>query len=113
MRPATSRYSGGPSPSGLSDVLELMLDRGLVIDVYARVSLIGIELLTIDARIVVAGVDTYLRFAEAVGRIDLQATEPSPVELARSARYRVAKAATSGALDAVGERLMGALTPEK
>jgi hypothetical protein len=52
-------------------VLELILDKGLVIDVFVRVSLIGIEILTIDARIVIASVDTYLRFAEAVNRLDL------------------------------------------
>ena len=63
-----------PNPSGLYDVLELILDKGLVVDVYVRVSLVGIELLTIDARIVVASVDTYLRFAEAVNRLDLAET---------------------------------------
>jgi hypothetical protein len=52
-------------------VLDLILDKGLVIDIYVRVSLVGIELLTIDARIVVASVDTYLRFAEAVDRLSL------------------------------------------
>jgi hypothetical protein len=60
-----------PGPSGLADVLDVLLDKGLVIDVYLRVSLVGIELLTVDARIVVASVDTYLRFAEAVNRLDL------------------------------------------
>ena len=55
-----------PSPSGLADVLDVILDKGLVIDAYVRVSVIGIELSTIDARIVIASVDTYLRFAEAV-----------------------------------------------
>jgi hypothetical protein len=50
------------------------LDKGLVIDIYVRVSLVGIELLTIDARIVIASVDTYLRFAEAVTRLDLTET---------------------------------------
>ena len=63
------------SSSGLYDVLELILDKGLVIDVFVRVSLIGIEILTIDARIVIASVDTYLRFAEAVNRLDLTQTE--------------------------------------
>ncbi len=70
MQTAVSR---APRPSGLADVLELILDKGLVIDAYVRVSLVGIELLTIDARIVVASVDTYLRFAEAVNRLDLVA----------------------------------------
>jgi hypothetical protein len=62
---------GRGGPSGLADVLEVLLDKGLVIDAFVRVSLIGIELLTIDARVVVASVDTYLRFAEAVNRLDL------------------------------------------
>jgi len=62
------RHSG---PSGLADVLNVILDKGIVIDVYARVALVGIELLTVDARIVIASVDTYLRFAEAVNRLDL------------------------------------------
>jgi hypothetical protein len=52
-------------------VIEVILDKGLVIDIYVRVSLIGIEILTIDARIVIASVDTYLRFAEATNRLDL------------------------------------------
>jgi gas vesicle structural protein len=63
--------SGGGGSSGLADVIELILDKGLVIDVFVRVSLVGIELLTIDARIVVASVDTFLRFAEATNRLDL------------------------------------------
>ena len=67
-----AQQSGGyRGPSGLADVLDVLLDKGLVIDAFVRVSLVGIELLTIDARIVVAGVDTYLRFAEAVNRLDL------------------------------------------
>lgn len=107
-----NRYVGGPSPSGLADVLELILDRGLVVDAYVRVSLIGIEILTVDARIVVASVDTYLRFAEAVGRLDLTEAQPSPVELARTAGYRVTKAAVGGALDEVGERVAGAILPD-
>jgi len=63
-----------PSPSGLAEVLDVILDKGLVIDAYVRVSVIGIEVLTIDARIVIASVDTYLRFAEAVNRLDLSQT---------------------------------------
>ena len=73
-RPPPS-YLERPSPSGLRDVLELILDRGLVIDIFVRVSLVGIEILTIDARIVVASVDTYLKFARAVNRLDLTRTE--------------------------------------
>ena len=70
--PAASAQRGG-GPSGLADVLDVLLDKGLVIDAFVRVSLIGIELLTVDARVVVASVDTYLRFAEAVNRLDLTA----------------------------------------
>jgi hypothetical protein len=66
-----------PNPTGLAEVVDLILDKGLVIDVYVRVSLVGIELLTIDARIVVASVDTYLRFAEAVNRLDLVQADDS------------------------------------
>jgi hypothetical protein len=73
--PVRERRSGGylerPAPSGLADVVEMILDKGLVIDAYVRVSLVGIELITIDARIVIASVDTYLRFAEATNRLDL------------------------------------------
>src|SRR4051795_4862088 len=65
------RPGGRGGPSGLADVLDVLLDKGLVIDAFVRVSLVGIELLTIDARIVIAGVDTYLHFAEAVNRLDL------------------------------------------
>ena len=76
MTVQTSQRGGGgylarPAPSGLADVIEIILDKGIVIDAYVRVSLVGIELLTIDARIVIASVDTYLRFAEATNRLDL------------------------------------------
>ena len=75
-RGTSSNYlQRAPSPSGLADVLNVILDKGLVIDLFVRVSVIGIELVTIDARIVVASVDTYLRFAEAVNRLDLTETE--------------------------------------
>lgn len=57
--------------SSLADVVDLILEKGLVIDAFVRVSLVGIELITIDARVVVASVDTYLRFAEATNRLDL------------------------------------------
>src|SRR3954462_1769495 len=61
-----------PRPSSLADVLDIVLDKGIVVDAYVRVSLLGIELLTVDARVVIASVDTYLRFAEAVNRLDMQ-----------------------------------------
>jgi hypothetical protein len=56
----------------LYDVLELILDRGMVIDAFIRISLVGIEIIKIDARIVVASVDTYLRFADVCNRLDLE-----------------------------------------
>src|SRR3954451_1318372 len=86
---------------GLAEVLDLVLDKGLVIDVFAKVSVVGIEILTIDARITVASVDTYLRFAEATNRLDLHAKggKGLPELLSGRARagaegvtYRVAKA---------------------
>jgi len=72
---AANYLQRAPSPSGLAEVLDVILDKGLVIDAYVRVSVIGIEVLTIDARIVIASVDTYLRFAEAVRRLDLTETQ--------------------------------------
>ena len=72
---ASNYLQRAPSPSGLADVIDVILDKGLVLDAYIRVSVIGIEVLTIDARIVIASVDTYLRFAEAVNRLDLTQTE--------------------------------------
>jgi hypothetical protein len=75
MSMTQSAISRAPRPSSLADVLDLLLDKGLVIDAYVRVSALGIEVLTIDARVVVASVDTYLRFAEAVNRLDISHTE--------------------------------------
>ncbi|MFY4776902.1 gas vesicle structural protein GvpA [Metabacillus sp. RGM 3146] len=55
--------------SSLAEVIDRILDKGIVIDAFARVSLVGIELITIEARVVIASVDTWLRYAEAVGLI--------------------------------------------
>jgi len=110
---AVTSSSGGylerPRPSGLADVIEVILDKGLVIDAYVRVSLIGIEILTIDARIVIASVDTYLRFAEAVGRLNLQESDDSQglPELMESMTSGGAKSKTQGALEGVKEKLFG------
>ena len=78
-------------------------------DAYVRVSLIGIEILTIDARIVIASVDTYLRFAEAVGRLNLVEADDSQglPELMESMTSGGAKSKTSGALEAVKEKITG------
>ena len=97
--------SGSPSSSGLADVIDTILDKGLVIDAYMRVSLVGIEVLTIDARIVVASVDTYLRFAEAVSRLDLSAEKEGLPGLVRGSKESGAKRVTKGVLEGVGEKL--------
>lgn len=55
------------APSGLAEVLDRILDKGVVVDAWARVSLLGLEILAIEARVVVASVETYLKYAEAVG----------------------------------------------
>ncbi|MFF1272532.1 gas vesicle structural protein GvpA [Streptomyces marokkonensis] len=101
---------GGGGSSGLYDVLELILDRGLVIDAFVRVSLVGIEILKIDIRIVVASVDTYLRFAEACNRLDLEAGPRKPAGLTElpdkmreSGSRGVAKGLLSGAAQTVSE----------
>jgi hypothetical protein len=104
--PPRNRYLDRPSPSSLADVIDTILDKGLVIDIYVRVSLVGIELLTIDARIVIASVDTYLRFAEAVNRLDLTETGPKGLpEVIGDATQGAAKRKTAGAIDAVVERV--------
>ncbi|APU38945.1 MULTISPECIES: gas vesicle structural protein GvpA [unclassified Streptomyces] len=105
---------GGGGGTSLYDVLELILDRGLVIDVFVRVSLVGIEILKIDARIVVASVDTYLRFAEACNRLDLEAGRKAPAQLTdvvgdmvESGAHGKSKGALGGAVDAVTQSLTG------
>jgi gas vesicle structural protein len=105
----TGGYLERPRPSGLADVIDVILDKGLVIDAYVRVSLIGIEILTIDARIVIASVDTYLRFAEAVNRLDLVQSDDSQglPELMESVTEGGSKSKTRGALEGVKEALTG------
>lgn len=61
---AVERISGG---SSLIDVLDRVLDKGIVIDAWVRISLVGIDLITVEARVVVASIDTYLKYADAVG----------------------------------------------
>jgi gas vesicle structural protein len=100
-------YAARPQPSGLADVIDIILDKGLVLDAYVRVSLIGIEILTIDARIVIASVDTYLRFAEAVNRLDLTEADQSQglPELMESITEGGARSKTKGALEGAKEKL--------
>src|SRR3954451_8020843 len=101
----SSYLSRSPNPSGLADVLNIILDKGLVIDAYVRVSLVGIELLTIDARVVIASVDTYLRFAEAVNRLDISQEKEGLPGLVGDMQEGGAKHKTKGALEAAGEKL--------
>jgi gas vesicle structural protein len=107
---ATPRgYLERPRPSGLADVVDVILDKGIVIDAYVRVALIGIEILTIDARIVIASVDTYLRFAEAVNRMDIgsnQDAEGLP-QLMSELTSGGAESKTKGALEGVKDKLFG------
>jgi hypothetical protein len=109
MAAAQGGYLERPRSSGLADVIEIILDKGLVIDAYVRVSLIGIEILTIDARIVIASVDTYLRFAEAVGRLNLNEADDSEglPELVEGMSEKGAKGKTSGAIEGAKEKLGG------
>jgi len=100
---ASNYLQRAPSPSGLVDVVDLILDKGLVIDAYVRISVIGIEVLTIDARIVIASVDTYLRFAEAVNRLDLTETELAGLP---ELQEKGAEKETEGAIEGAKEELV-------
>ncbi|MFJ8196946.1 gas vesicle protein GvpJ [Streptomyces sp. NPDC096152] len=103
-----AQQGGGGGSSGLYDVLELILDRGLVIDAFIRVSLVGIEILKIDVRVVVASVDTYLRFAEACNRLDLESGPRKPVgltELPSKMKEEGARGMTKGALSGAAQTI--------
>ncbi len=103
-----SAYVQRSSSSGLAEVLDVLLDKGLVLDVFLRVSLIGIEILTVDARVVLASVDTYLRVAEAVNRLDLGRAEGEGLpELVQTAPERVARATGRGMVEGAKEALLG------
>ncbi|CAL9605182.1 gas vesicle structural protein GvpA [Streptomyces sp. enrichment culture] len=114
---------GSGGSSGLYDVLELILDRGLVIDAFVRVSLVGIEILKIDVRVVVASVDTYLRFAEACNRLDLESGPrkspglPDVVgQITEDGARGKAKGALSGAAQTVSDavrQVRDKVTPEE
>ena len=96
---AVERASGGAS---LIDVLDRVLDKGIVIDAWVRVSLVGIDLITVEARVVVASIETYLKYSEAVGSLT-PASRPAPVDgrnpeslAAENAALRAQLAATDG-----------------
>ncbi|MEU8782466.1 gas vesicle protein GvpJ [Streptomyces sp. NPDC048637] len=116
----TTTYSGlsgevipcPPRAGTLYDVMELILDRGMVIDVFIRVSLVGIEILKIDARIVVASVDTYLRFAEACNRLDLERDSGSvtvPELFSGQAAKSIGKSKVKDAAKSVGDTVRSAV----
>jgi uncharacterized membrane protein YgcG len=92
----------------LAEVLDVLLDKGLVIDIFLRVSLVGIELLTVDARIVIASVDTYLRFAEAVNRLDIgESSSEGLPQLIEDMTQDGASNKTKGILEGAKESLFG------
>src|SRR5436190_3958506 len=91
--------------SSLADVVGTILDKGVVVDIFARVSLVGIELLRVDARIVIASVDTYMRFAEAANRLEMGSDEPKQLDdvvgdMSEKGTKGASKGKTSGALEA-------------
>ncbi len=101
-------YVQRSSSAGLYEILDLLLDKGLVVDVFLRVSLVGIELLTVDARIVIASVDTYLRFAEAVNRLDLTESGGQGLpEIMENIGENGAASKTKGVLEGAKEKLFG------
>ncbi|GAB3260061.1 gas vesicle protein GvpJ [Arthrobacter pigmenti] len=108
MSTGNGGYVDRPSSSSLADVVEVILDKGLVIDAYVSVSLVGIEVLTVDARVVIASVDTYLRFAEATNRLDLrQQGATDPTELEETVVHSGAKGVAKGAVEGVKEAVVG------
>jgi gas vesicle structural protein len=109
-RRGTSSYVTRPSSGSLAEVIDIILDKGLVIDIFVRVSLVGIEILTIDARIVIASVDTYLRFAEAVNRLDLEARgRPGLPDLIEQAAGGGKRKAVSGAVSGTVAKAVGGM----
>ncbi|MFJ8753185.1 gas vesicle structural protein GvpA [Streptomyces sp. NPDC102441] len=114
VQQSNASSNGGGGSGNLYDVLELILDRGLVIDAFIRVSVVGIEILKIDVRVVVASVDTYLRFAEACNRLDLESGRKAPTQLTdivgdtvESGAKGKSKGALTGAVEAFTDSFQG------
>lgn len=100
--------------SNLADVVATILDKGVVVDVFARVSLVGIELLRVDARVVIASVDTYLRFAEEVGRLDMGREEPRDLtQVVGDITESGAQGKTKGAIEGGVDKLRELVTPDE
>ena len=92
------RTSGGTS---LIDVLDRVLDKGIVIDAWVRVSLVGIDLITVEARVVVASIDTYLKYSEAVGTV-APVAKPAAIDAASHEAVMAENAALRARLAATG-----------
>lgn len=97
---------GSAGSAGLYEVLDLILDKGIVVDAYVRVSLVGIEVLTIDARVVIASVDTYLRWAEACERLVLHSEPKDLSDLMSGGAVQAGRKAKEKARD-ISSRLKG------
>jgi gas vesicle structural protein len=115
---APGAYVERSSGAGLADVVGLILDKGLVIDAFVRVSLVGIEIINIDARVVVASVDTYLRFAEATNRLDLYEKGgpglPDVLQgVTQAGTEGVARGKTKGMVEAAKEAIEESLTDRR
>jgi len=103
-----SQIRRAPSSAGLYDVLDLILDKGIVIDAFVRVSLVGIELVTVDLRVVIASVDTYLRYAEGVDRLKVRGDERSePKTLPGMVGGGMKKKALKDGAQSIGRQLFG------
>src|ERR1700704_7087854 len=114
MTRPSSGYVQRSGSSGLYEILDLILDKGLVVDVFLRVSLVGIELLTVDARIVIASVDTYLRFAEAVNRLDIgESSSEGLPDLIEDMTQNGAQSKSKGVLEGAKESLFGSSGDEE
>jgi hypothetical protein len=108
QRPAGGSYVQRSGSGSLYEVIDVILDKGLVVDVFLRVSLVGIELLTVDARIVIASVDTYLRFAEAVNRLDLSGSKSEGIpQLMEDITEDGSENKTRGVLEGAKQSLFG------
>jgi len=113
---AVERAPGGTS---LIDVLDRVLDKGIVIDAWVRVSLVGIDLITVEARVVVASIDTYLKYSEAVGQVSPASRPQAELAqnvMAENAALRAELAATKGSLAtraAAGQSARAAVAPAK
>jgi hypothetical protein len=104
--------------SQLADVVSTILDKGVVVDIFARVSVVGIEVLRVDVRVVIASVDTYLRFADAVNRLDMGSKEPTGLpevveDVSEAGSKGIAKGKSKGAIDAGIDKLQELLEPER